>query len=128
MSPEDLKERLERGVMMGDGAIGTQLYGVDVNHEHAFEELCLSRPRMVWDLHRDYVAAGAHVLQTNSFGSNALRLVEHGLEDRVVDLNRASVRIARDAAKTGEGVLVAGSVGPTGAIMAPVGRLKSEEA
>lgn len=97
---------------MFDGAMGTVLYERGVLYTVCFDELCLSRPEVVRKIHEEYVAAGAQVLETNTFGANRYRLEAHGLSDKVAEINRAAVKLARDAAKTK--AYVVGAVGPTG--------------
>lgn len=108
--------------------MGTELYEIVATYEHAFDELCLSMPDVVHGIHRRYAAAGAQLLQTNTFGANRLRLVDHGLEGKVRAINQQAVRLVRDVANAHEGALVAGCVGPTGSIMAPIGKLTQAEA
>ncbi|MBD89122.1 MAG: bifunctional homocysteine S-methyltransferase/methylenetetrahydrofolate reductase [Deltaproteobacteria bacterium] len=128
MDAKELQARVASGVLIGDGAMGTQIYDAGVAYEHCFDELCLSRPSLIHETHRRYLAAGAQVIQTNSFGANAIRLAEHELEGQLEDIARKSVVLARDVADSQPGTLVAGSVGPTGSIMAPIGKLKPQEA
>ncbi len=128
MNRDSLIARLREEVVVGDGGMGTEIYEAGITYDHAFDELCLSRPEIITRIHLGYIAAGAQVLQTNSFGANRMRLAEHGLSERVVDINRAAVRLAQVAASTRPGVLVAGSVGPTGAIMAPIGKVTKKGA
>ena len=105
-------DAVSSGVLVVDGAMGTQLYERGVLYSACFEELNISRPQLVKKIHDDYVRAGAQVLETNTFGANALRLEKHGLSDRVREVNLAAVRIAREAA--GARAYVAGSIGPSG--------------
>lgn len=128
MDATALQARIASGVLVGDGAMGTQIYESGVAYEHCFDELCLSRPTLIHEMHRAYLAAGAQVLQTNSFGANRIRLAEHELEGQVEEIARKSVILARDVAAGRPGTLVAGSVGPTGSIMAPIGKLTSQQA
>ncbi len=119
-------ERLSRGPMLCDGAMGTLLYAKGVFINRCYDELNLSQPEMVGAIHAEYVKAGAEVLETNTFGANHYRLLRHGFEARVAEINRAGVRLARAAA--GSGVLVAGSVGPLGMRIEPLGKIAREEA
>ncbi len=105
---------IERGPVVFDGAMGTLLYARGVFINRNFDELNLSRPDLVEKIHRDYLDAGAHVLTTNTFGANAVKLSRHGLEDRVAAINAAGAHIARAVAR--DRALVAGSIGPTGLI------------
>jgi methionine synthase I (cobalamin-dependent) len=105
-------EALAQGPLVVDGAMGTQLYERGVLFSTCFEELNLSKPDMVKKVHEDYVRAGAQVLETNTFGANAMRLEKHGLAGKVREINQAAVRIARDAA-AGKAFVV-GAIGPSG--------------
>jgi methionine synthase I (cobalamin-dependent) len=95
-----------------DGAMGTQLYERGVLYSACFEELNVTRPALVAKVHEDYMRAGAQVLETNTFGANALRLEKYGLSGRVQELNAAGVRVARETAGTQAYVL--GAMGPSG--------------
>lgn len=103
-------ERLRERPIVFDGAMGTMLYARGVFVNTCYEEVCLSQPGLVARIHREYVQAGAEAIETNSFGANRLRLRPFGLGERVAEINRAAVRLAREAA--GDTVWVAGSVGP----------------
>src|SRR3954471_15265167 len=91
-------EAIEAGPLVVDGAMGTQLYERGVLYSVCFEELNLTKPELVKKVHEDYVRAGAQVLETNTFGANAMRLEKHGLSSSVRGLNESAVRIAREAA------------------------------
>ena len=93
-----LLETLRKTPLVFDGAMGTQLYERGIVFSACFEELNVTRPDLVARVHEEYVRAGAQVLETNSFGANALRLDRHGLSGRVTELNEAAVRVARSAA------------------------------
>jgi homocysteine S-methyltransferase len=99
-------------VLVVDGAMGTQLYERGVLYSACFEELNVTRPSLVAKVHEDYLRAGAQVLETNTFGANALRLEKYGLSGRVRELNAAGVRVAREAA-AGKAYLL-GAIGPSG--------------
>ena len=107
-------KRLLNEVLVGDGAIGTMLYAKGVSLDSNFEHLNLVRPGLVAELAREYVAAGAQVIETNTFGANYTKLSAIGLGHKVAEINLAGARIAREAAE--DMVLVAGSVGPLVAI------------
>ncbi len=110
---------LAEGVVVCDGAMGTMLHAAGVPMNRSLAELNVSRPELVRDLHAAYAAAGAHVLQTNTFDANRLRLAGYGLEEQVAEVNIAGARLAREAAQRAErAVLVAGSVGPATGISA----------
>ena len=109
----DLLEELQEKVVPGDGAMGTMILEAGVPLERCFEELCVSQPDVIRGIHERYVAAGARVIETNSFGANAVRLAKHGFEGRVNEINWTSAKLAREMAR-GKDVCVAGSVGPLG--------------
>ncbi len=109
----DLVDELQSRIVCGDGAMGTRLLESGVSIDRCLEELCLSEPERIRRVHEEYIAAGARVIETNTFGANAVRLRCCGMEERVGEINRAAVRVARDAAK-GHDVYVAGAVGPLG--------------
>ena len=109
----DFLDELTQRVLPGDGAMGTELLAAGVPADQCLEQLCLSQPDLVRGIHEQYIAAGARVIETNSFGANVARLARHGLEGHVNELNWTAAQIAKEAAK-GTGVYVAGSVGPLG--------------
>ncbi|MEO5753715.1 MAG: bifunctional homocysteine S-methyltransferase/methylenetetrahydrofolate reductase [Chthoniobacterales bacterium] len=109
----DLLDELQSRLVCGDGAMGTMLLDQGVPLERCLEEFCISEPERVRNVHEDYVAAGARVIETNTFGGNRVRLDRFGLGDRVGEINAAAARLARQAAQ-GKDVCVAGSVGPLG--------------
>lgn len=108
--PEPFLERIDRGVLVGDGAMGTELYARGIDITACFDALNVRAPDLVSDVHRAYAAAGADVIETNTFGANRVRLAQFGLEDQVRAFNVEGVRLARRAA--GSRAYVAGSVGP----------------
>jgi methionine synthase I (cobalamin-dependent)/5,10-methylenetetrahydrofolate reductase len=112
--------------LLADGAMGTLLVARGVAADANLDELNLSRPDLVAQAHRDYVAAGAQVIETNTFGANRYKLSTAGLEDRLEAIIRAGVAAARREA--GSDVFVAGSIGPLGVRLAPYGRVKPEQA
>ena len=119
----------ERDWLLADGATGTNLYNMGLAPGEAPDLWCEKHPEKVLALHRAMVAAGSDLILTNSFGANACRLRIAGAADRVASINLAAARLARQAAdEAGRQVLVAGSMGPTGEIMAPMGRLTEAEA
>jgi homocysteine S-methyltransferase len=110
--------------LLADGAMGTLLYSRGVSYDHCFDALNETDPELVRGIHADYVAAGAELIETNTFGANAHRLAEHELESRVHEVNRAGARLAREVADSApRKVWVAGSIGPLGALLAPIGPL-----
>lgn len=111
----DLLSALKQGVICGDGAMGSLLAERGVPAGSCFEELCLSRPDAISEIHREYLAAGARIITTNSFGANARKLSAFGLEARAAEINRQAARLARGTvASSGQQAWVAGSVGPIG--------------
>jgi homocysteine S-methyltransferase len=122
----DFRTRLQRGPVLCDGAMGTMLYSKGIFINRCYDELNLSQPELVAGIHQEYVKAGAEILETNTFGANLFRLARHGCQSRVVEINRAGVELARSAA--GNDVMVAGSVGPLGVRIEPLGKIGLEEA
>ncbi len=108
---QELLHRLQHGpVIIGDGGMGTQLYHRGAPVDAVFEYLNLIDTNLVSQVHQDYIAAGAEIVETNTFGANRLRLSSFGLEGKTRQINLAGARLAREAA--GESRWVAGSVGP----------------
>ncbi len=107
---EQFLEELRRGVLLGDGAMGTALYACGAPVEGGFEQLNLTHPELVHTLHSEYIAAGSRVIETNTFSANRPTLARHGVDDILHEIIIAGVRLARDAA--GASNYVAGSVGP----------------
>jgi methionine synthase / methylenetetrahydrofolate reductase(NADPH) len=107
-----LLEALEGGPLVVDGAMGSQLFERGILYNACVEELCISRPDVILKVHEDYVRAGAQVLETNTFGANAMRLEKYGLSTKVKELNEAAVKIAREGA--GGKAFVVGTIGPSG--------------
>ena len=109
-----------------DGAVGTRLYDKGIYINRSYDELNLTAPDLVREVHEEYVKAGADILETNSFGATRHKLQPYGLEGRIRDINIAAARIARQAA--GEKALVAGAVGPLGLRIEPYGPTSFDEA
>ncbi len=129
----DLLSRLKLGPVLCDGAMGTLFYANGVFINKCYDELNLTQPDMVRNFHQDYLNAGAEVFETNTFGGNSFRLARHGLADQVGEINRRGAELAREAAdafnlKKAANVLVAGSVGPLGLRIEPLGKTSREEA
>lgn len=106
---QDLRTKWENEVIIGDGAMGTYLYQLGFPVGISYEEFNLIRPEVIGDVHRHYIQAGAQLLETNTFSANFYKLSKLGLETKVEEINRAAVRIARQAA--GDKAYVAGAVG-----------------
>ena len=119
-------ERLQDGVVVGDGAMGTMLYSRGVFVNRCFDELNLSNPALVRAVHEEYLEAGADIIETNTFGAHRFKLGPHGFDQQVRKINREGARVAREAA-SGRG-LVAGSVGPLGKPLEPLGNIAFDEA
>ncbi len=107
---EPILERMRRSPIVFDGAMGTMIYERGVFINTCFDELCLTNPKLISQIHGEYIEAGAEVIETNTFGANRIALRPYGLAERVREINREAVRIAREAA--GDSVYVAGAVGP----------------
>ncbi|HTA48358.1 MAG TPA: bifunctional homocysteine S-methyltransferase/methylenetetrahydrofolate reductase [Verrucomicrobiae bacterium] len=123
----DLLARIKQFPALCDGAMGTLLYANGVFINRCYDELNLSQPDLIRGIHHDYLQAGAEIVETNTFGANAFRLARHSIADKVRDINRAGARLARKAAKSFD-VWVAGSVGPLGTRIEPLGKTSFEEA
>lgn len=120
------RERLQQSrLIVFDGGTGTMLYNRGVFINKNFDVLNLQQPELVQDIHRDYLLAGAEVIETNTFGANALKLRTHGLADKLEAINRAGAELAREVA--GDSALVAGSLGPLGIKIEPLGPTSFDE-
>ena len=120
--PHPFVARLSQGILLCDGAMGTAIHDRGVPIDSCFDELNLTNPGMIVEIHREYIAAGAEIIETNTFGGNRFRLGEHNLADRVRDINLRGAKLAREAREvSGQPVFVAGSVGPTARIVEPIG-------
>ncbi|MDQ1533315.1 MAG: 5-methyltetrahydrofolate--homocysteine methyltransferase, partial [Actinomycetota bacterium] len=116
-------------VVLADGATGTNYFAMGLESGEPPELWNVSHPERVQQLHRAFVEAGSDVILTNTFGGNRHRLKLHRAEDRVFELNRRAAELAREVADAAPGpVVVAGSVGPTGELFAPLGTLTDEDA
>jgi 5-methyltetrahydrofolate--homocysteine methyltransferase len=119
---ETLRQRLSgKGVLVADGATGTMLQAAGLSEGTAPESWNLTHPEKILDLHRAYLEAGSQIILTNSFGGSRFRLGKKGLQDKVHEVNRAAAALAKEAA--GQEAFVAGSMGPTGELMKPLGTL-----
>jgi homocysteine S-methyltransferase len=107
---ENIISRMIRTPLIFDGAMGTMIYEKGIFIQTCYDELCLTNPGLIREIHEQYVQSGAEVLETNSFGANRIKLRPYGLAEKVIDINRAAAKIARQAA--GQTLYVAGSVGP----------------
>lgn len=123
----DFLTRIKQSPVLCDGAMGTLLYAKGIFINRSYDELNLSQPDLIRGIHHDYLQAAAEIIETNTFGANSFRLARHSLADKVRDINRAGVRLAREAAKSFD-VWVAGSVGPLGTRIEPLGKTSFQEA
>jgi homocysteine S-methyltransferase len=119
--------------ILADGAMGTVLYARGVFINRCYDELNLSDPGLILSIHEEYLKAGAEILETNTFGANSFRLARHGLAGKVAEINTAGVNLARQAVahlkeKQGGEAWVAGSVGPLGVRLEPLGKTGLDEA
>src|SRR5579863_601044 len=119
--------------VLADGAMGTVLYARGVFINRCYDELNLSDPNLILSIHEDYLQAGAEVIETNTFGANRFRLARHGLAAKVAEINAAGVRLARQAVdhlqeKQAGTAYVAGSIGPLGIRLEPLGKTGLDEA
>jgi homocysteine S-methyltransferase len=125
--PTDLLTRIKQSSVLCDGAMGTLLYAKGIFINRCYDELNVSQPDLIRGIHHEYLQAGAEIIETNTFGGNSFRLGRHSMVNRVREINFAGARLAREAAKSFD-VWVAGSVGPLGVKIEPLGKTSFEEA
>lgn len=123
---QEILDRLRSEVLIADGAVGTTLYAAGFSHRTCFDELNETHPQIIEDLHRDYIAAGAQIIETNTFGANPYRLGDHGFAEKTRLLNRLGAEHARRAA--GDVIYVAGSIGPLDRVLEPIGPITLAQA
>lgn len=123
---DDFRDALHERIVLADGAMGTMLYTKGIFINTCFDELNATRPSLVQELHEEYIAAGAEVIETNTFGANRFKLASFGLEDRVKTINEAGARLARKVAR--RATYVAASIGPLGKPLRPLGKITREQA
>src|SRR5262245_44552927 len=116
----DFVSAMDQRILVCDGAMGTMLYSKGVFISRCFDELNISSPQLVLDVHRDYLKAGADVIETNTFGANRTKLLSHGITEELREINLRGARIAREAA--GDAAFVAGAMGPLGVRIEPWGK------
>src|SRR5690348_887124 len=98
--PTDILTRLKQSPVLCDGAMGTLLYSKGVFINRSYDELNQSQPDLIREVHREYLQAGAEIIETNTFGGNSFRLARHSMADRVRDINIAGAKLAHEAAKS----------------------------
>jgi homocysteine S-methyltransferase len=119
---------IEERVLLADGAMGTLLRSRGVPRGACLDAQVLDNPDIVRRAHEDYIAAGADIIETDTFGANRFRLARHGLQERVRDINFRAARLARDAREIhGRQVFVAGAMGPTGRMLAAQGDIRPDD-
>ena len=123
---QEFRDQFARRVWVADGAMGTMLYSRGVFINRCYDELNVSAPEMVRQIHEEYVKAGAEILETNTFGASRLRLAGFGLAEKLAAINAAGVRLAREAAR--DSAFVAGAIGPLGVRIEPLGPTSFAEA
>ena len=117
-----LLDRLSRGPLLADGAMGTMLYARGATFDENYDQFNLTHPELVSSIHRDYIQAGADLIATNSFGANRLKLEGIGLSDRVKEINKRAAKLAREEREiAGTSTIIAGSIGSTMRSMEPYG-------
>lgn len=124
--PRQFLDLVHEKVLLCDGAMGTMLYSKGVYINSCFDELNLTNPELVREIHREYIQCGVDIIETNTFGANPYKLKKFGLEEKVHEINRAGAQIARIEA--GEEIFVAGSIGPLGLKIEPWGPTSIQEA
>src|ERR671916_2854909 len=126
MTRPSFLEELDQRVLVCDGAMGTMLYARGIFLNRSFDDLNLTQPDLVAEVHKEYARAGADVIETNTFGANRVKLAAFGLAERTHAINAQGARIARHAAR--EQVYVAGAIGPLGIRIEPWGRTGVDQA
>ncbi|HNS19192.1 MAG TPA: homocysteine S-methyltransferase family protein [Sedimentisphaerales bacterium] len=125
MTKRNLKTRMQQGVFILDGAMGTQLFARGVEPGRCNDWLDVEQPNVVLDVHRAYLDAGTDAIITNTFGANRYALGRHGFADKAFEINKAGAQVACKAA--GESRYVLGDIGPTGDFLEPLGTLKPDQ-
>jgi 5-methyltetrahydrofolate--homocysteine methyltransferase len=125
MTITSLKERIKQGLLLLDGAMGTQLIARGIELGRCYDYLNIEQPDIIFEIHQAYFQAGSDAVLTNTFGANKFALARHELSDKVREINMAGAQIARKV--TGEGKYVLGDIGPSGDFLKPLGNLELEE-
>ena len=129
MDRKEFVQKITEQVIVFDGALGTRLYDLGIDFDQCFDALSVERPELVKQVHREYLGTGVQIIETNTFGANRIRLRQWNLEERAYEIARAGALIAREAVEEANSrVWVAGSIGPLGKPLAPIGRITEEEA
>ncbi len=129
MNREEFGQLIKRKQLLLDGAMGTVLHSRGIPIDGCFDALNIDDPQLVGSIHQGYIEAGADIIETNTFGANRYKLDSHGCEVEVQSINQAAVRLARRIIdESNRPVLLAGAVGPLGVRIAPLGRVKIEDA
>lgn len=116
-------------VRVFDGAMGTMIYSKGVYINRSYDELNLSVPDLITSIHREYIKAGAEIIETNTYGASRLRLAKQGLDDKLAEINTAAVKLARNAAESAkQDVFIAGAISPIGVRIEPYGPTSVDEA
>lgn len=123
---KNFRELVRKRILLFDGGMGTELYRRGIFINRCFEESNLIYPDLVKKIHQEYIDAGAEVIETNTFGANRFKLAKFNLHDKLYLINRRGAELAREVA--GENILVAGSIGPLGQQIEPLGPISREEA
>lgn len=120
-------QALQRGRVLGDGAMGTEIHAAGISYSECYEWLNITRPEIIKNIYCNYLRAGADVIRTNTFGANSVRLSRHCFEDRCENINLAAIRLAYEAMRdVGRNVFLAASVGPTGVRREELNTLKKQ--
>ncbi|MCX8043646.1 MAG: bifunctional homocysteine S-methyltransferase/methylenetetrahydrofolate reductase, partial [Desulfobacterota bacterium] len=122
----DFLDAVQKGCVIADGAMGTYLVQKGIDHTTCREYLNCTNPDIIAAVHREYITAGAQLIETNTFGANRVKLAKYGLADKTVAINIEGARLAREAA--GDSVFVAGSIGPLGRLIMPYGNVTLADA
>ena len=110
----------EDRVRVFDGAMGTMIYSKGVYINRSYDELNLSAPELILEIHREYIKAGSEIIETNTYGASKLKLAHQGLDEKLAEINQAAARIARKAAESAKhDVFVAGAISPLGVRIEP---------
>ena len=123
---KDFRSALSDGIILFDGGMGSELYNRGIYFNRSFEELNLSSPSLIKQVHRDFIKAGANVIETNTFGANRIKLMRDLLSDKIYDINYQGAKIAKETAQ--EDCYVAGAIGPLGSQIEPLGPISLSEA